>query len=199
MLPAYVRRAMMQRRGDNSDLVAQFAGVPLLLVRGETELGMSESGIADLKRQLPQLTLSRFAGGHLSFFDHADRFNGELAQFVDRAAAPPRKSSRLPMTLAEHRAFRDREFAMVDRNGDGALDHDELRFRMEAAVGRSSPEALARAMRVNCGSDVPACSRAAFRVQGDSEFARLDRDHDGIVTEAEFVAAGSTFHLEQPF
>ncbi len=206
MLPAYVRRAMLQRRGDNSDLIGQFKDVPVLLVRGDTEIGMSEPGIADLQRQLPQIAVSRFPGGHLTFYDFADRFNGELARFVDgavarpqAASAPPKRPSGLPLTLAAHRAFRDREFAMVDRNGDGAIDHDELRFRMEAAVGRSSPEALARAMRVNCGRNVPACSRAAFRVQGDSEFARLDTDHDGVVTETEFVAAGSTFHLEQPF
>lgn len=206
MLPAYVRNAMMQRRVDNYDLVGQLAAVPMLLVRGETEMGMSEPGIADLRRQLPQLKVSRYPGGHRTFFDFADRFNGELARFVDTAAsqfrdgaALPKKTSGLPLTLAGHRAFRDREFAMVDRNSDGAIDHDELRFRMEAAVGRSSPEALARAMRVNCGRDVPACSRAAFRVQGDAEFARVDNDHDGTVTETEFFAAGSTFHLEQPF
>jgi pimeloyl-ACP methyl ester carboxylesterase len=202
MLPAYVRRAMVARPSDNTDLVGKLAGLPILLIRGETELGMPEAGIAELKRQLPQLTISRYPGGHLTFFDAADRFNRELADFVDRSQPAPRAAAKpagLPLSRAGHRAFRDREFAMMDRNGDGLIDHAELRLRMEAAVGRSSPEALARAMRVNCGRDVPACSRAAFRHQGDAEFTRLDANNDGIVSQEEFVAAGSTFHREKPF
>jgi len=202
MLPAYVRRAMIERPSDNTDVVGKLADLPILLVRGETELGMPETGIADLKRQLPQLTISRYPGGHLTFFDSADRFNRELSGFVDRSEPSARTAARpagLPLSRAGHRAFRDREFAMMDRNGDGVIDHEELRLRMEAAVGRSSPEALARAMRVNCGRDVPSCSRAAFRRQGDGEFNRLDANRDGIVSKDEFVAAGSTFHHEQPF
>lgn len=202
MLPAYVRRAMAERPSDNTDVVGKLANLPIVLVRGETELGMPEAGIADLKRQLPQLTISRYPGGHLAFFDSADRFDRELAAFVDRSEPRPAAAANpagLPLSRAAHRAFRDREFAMMDRNGDGMIDHEELRRRMEAAVGRSSPEALARAMRVNCGRDVPRCSRAAFRRQGDGEFARLDTNRDGIVSKDEFVAAGSTFHREQPF
>lgn len=206
MLPAYARRALAMRPMDNRDLTAQLGKIPLLLVRGESELGMPEAGIADLQRQLPGLTIARFPGGHLTFFNHADRFNRMLSAFVDQAAISagatgpaPAAPSFLPLTLAAHQAFRDREFMTVDRNGDGALDYAELEFRMLAAVGQSSPQALARAMRVNCGRIVPTCSRAAFRAQGNEEFRRVDSDHDGTVTAAEFDAAGRTFHTEQPF
>lgn len=206
MLPAYARRAMLLRPTDNSDIAPQLSGLPLLLVRGESELGMPEAGIADLKKTAPQLTVSRFSGGHLTFFNDAARFNSELAQFVAHAASKPNsavteptKPFYLPLSLAQHQAFRDREFVMADRNHNQVIEPAELEFRMIQAVGRSSPEALSRAMRVNCGRDVPACSRAAFRLQGDTEFARVDSNHDGTVTEAEFDAAGRTFHLEQPF
>lgn len=206
MLPAYARRAMLLRPTDNSDIAGQLHGLPLLLVRGESEMGMPEAGIADLKQALPQLALSRFSGGHLTFFSDAERFNAELAQFTERVASkqpaapvPPQKPAYFPLSLRQHQAFRDREFALVDRNGDGAIDPAELEFRMIQAVGRSSSAALLRAMRVNCGREVPACSRAAFRKQGDAEFSRVDANRDGTVTEAEFIAAGRTFHLEQPF
>ncbi len=206
MLPAYARRAMLLRPTDNSDIAPRLSGLPLLLVRGESELGMPEAGIADLKKTAPQLAVSRFSGGHLTFFNDAARFNSELAQFVAHAVSKPNsavteptKPSYLPLSLAQHQAFRDREFVMADRNHNQVIELAELEFRMIQAVGRSSPEALSRAMRVNCGRDVPACSRAAFRLQGDTEFARVDSNHDGTVTEAEFDAAGRTFHLEQPF
>ena len=209
MLPAYARRYMLKRPMDNSDLVGRLAALPIMLIRGERELGMPEEGIAALAGRLPRLTVLRFPGaGHLTFFEQPERFNRELARFAlaagtapvlrgDPAATIARPG--FPLPLAAHRRFRDREFAVMDRNKDGRIDMAELRERMEAATGQSSPEALARAMRVNCGSERQSCTRAAFRRQGDSEFVRVDGDHDGSVTQAEFGAAGSTFHTERPY
>ena len=59
-------------------------------------------------------------------------------------------------------------------------------------------EELARAIRVNCGVNLPSCPLDQFRLQGDAEFRRVDRNGDGIVTLDELRAAGGSFHTENP-
>ena len=199
MLPAYVRRALIGRRYDNSDLLPSFAQLPMLFVRGEHDLGMDEPALAALALRLPKMQLSRYPGlGHLTFFEAPERFNAELAAFAltatggrstDPAAAISRPT--LPMTAQAHRAFRDQEFAARDRNHDGELDRAEL----EAVVGRAmSADEVTQAMELNCGSDGPVCTLVEFRRNGDAEFRRVDVDHDGIVTADELKAAGGSFH-----
>ena len=202
MLPAYVRRAMLQRSYDNSDLIAAFAPLPTLFVRGDHDMGMGEPELAVLATKLPRMKLSRYPGaGHLTFFEDPARFNTELAAFAlafsakspDPAASIPRPN--LPMTSAAHQAFRDREFAARDLNGNGILEP----FEIEAASGTPLlPEMIARAIRVNCGAALPNCPLARFRKQGHDEFKRVDRNHDGIVTAEELKAAGGSFHTESP-
>lgn len=199
MLPAYVRRAMIRRSYDNSDLLPLFEPMPMLFVRGEKDLGMGEPELAVLATRLPKMRLSRYAGlGHLTFFEAPDRFNAELAAFAsaaissratDPAATIPRPT--LPMTAAAHRAFRDLEFAARDRNHDDQLDRAEF----EAVTGQTmSPDAVKQAMQLNCGSDGPVCTLAAFRQHGDAEFRSVDHDRDGVVTADELRAAGGSFH-----
>lgn len=204
MLPAYVRRAMMKRPGDNSDLVASLASLPVLFVRGSGERGMPEPELATLRAQLPRSSLSRYQGaGHLAFFEQFNRFNAELAAFVDSTAAPTDLAAAIkrpgfPLPLAEHQRFHDLEFAATDTNGDRAIDISELRKRAVAAFGDAvTPERLARAMRINCGFETPACTRVNFRAQGDREFRRVDANGDGVVTQDEFRRVGSDFHLEK--
>lgn len=202
MLPAYVRRAMLQRSYDNADLIAAFALLPTLFVRGDRDMGMGEHELADLATKLPRMKLSRYPGaGHLTFFEDPARFNTELAAFArafsakspDPAASIPRPS--LPMTAAAHRAFRDREFAARDTNGNGILEP----FEIELASGTPlTPGNIARAIRVNCGAALPNCPLAQFRKQGHDEFKRVDRNGDGIVTAEELKAAGGSFHTESP-
>lgn len=205
MLPAYVRRALTGRAYDNSDIVDRLARVPVLFVRGSGERGMPESDLAALRAVLPRSALSRYEGaGHLTFFEQPERFDDELARFAatagarrggDPAAAIPRPT--LPMSRAAHRAFRDGEFAATDRNGDARIDTAELRVRAEAAGMAIASDTLARAMQINCGREMPACTRANFRAQGDREFARVDRDGDGVVTDVELKAAGGSMHAQK--
>lgn len=81
---------VMKRPVDDSDLIQRVAALPVLLVRGERELGMPEQSIAALAARLPRLTLSRYHGaGHLTFFEQPQRFNSELAGFVAAAKTSP--------------------------------------------------------------------------------------------------------------
>lgn len=202
MLPAYARRALFQRSYDNSGLIPAFAPLPTVFVRGEHDMGMGESELAVLATELPRMKLSRYPGaGHLAFFEDSARFNTELAAFAgafsakspDPAASIPRP--RLPMTAAEHHAFRDLEFKARDLNGNGILEP----FEIESAFGAPLPaEAIARAILVNCGAALANCPLARFRKQGDDEFKRVDRDGDGIVTAEELKAAGGSFHTQSP-
>ena len=203
MLPGYVRRAMSGRPYDNSDLIPSFSAIPTLFVRGETDLGMGEPELSLLATKLRRMKLSRYPHtGHLTFFEASGRFNAELADFasasfartVDPAAGLlPRPT--LPISIAEYRAFREREFLARDTNKNGRLDPEELRV---ASGGTITTEELARSMRVNCGFAVPSCPLAQFRTQGDEEFKRVDRDGNGIVTKNELMAAGGSFHVENP-
>ena len=202
MLPSYVRRAMTGRPYDNSDLIPSFSAIPTLFVRGETDLGMGEPELALLGTKLRRMSLSRYPKtGHLTFFEAPERFNAELAAFAtasfarttDPAASLPRPT--LPISAAEHRAFREREFAARDTNKNGRHDPEELRV---TSGGTMTKEELARAIRVNCGVNLPSCPLDQFRLQGDAEFRRVDRNGDGIVTLDELRAAGGSFHTENP-
>ena len=87
MMPAYVRRAMRARNLDNRAALGRMTG-PMLLVRGTDDMVMPEAGTATLLKSLPQAEISLYADtGHLPFFEHTDRFNNELAAFVERINA----------------------------------------------------------------------------------------------------------------
>jgi Ca2+-binding EF-hand superfamily protein len=73
-------------------------------------------------------------------------------------------------------------FAMLDRNGDGVLSGDELRPADHPPAPDAAAEAFARLDRDHDGR----LTRAEW--QGDAkDFALLDRDHDGVVTREEYL------------
>lgn len=87
MMPAYVRRAMRTRNLNNRAALGRMTG-PMLLVRGTDDIVMPEAGTARLLASLPRADISLYADtGHLPFFEHSERFNDELAAFVERANA----------------------------------------------------------------------------------------------------------------
>jgi Ca2+-binding EF-hand superfamily protein len=116
--------------------------------------------------------------------------------------APPLPASlprpTFPMSAAAHRQFRDAEFALRDTNRDGVLSIDEIRAALLRETGDQDPERIKRAMRVNCGFDTVACTKQQYDAQGDAEFRRVDRDHDGFITCEELAAVGGSMHLEAP-
>ena len=84
MMPAYVRRGMRGRNLDNRDVLVHLTG-PVLLTRGDIDMVMPKPGADKLFAELPIVETSVYKDtGHLPFFEHADRFNAELADFVER-------------------------------------------------------------------------------------------------------------------
>lgn len=85
MFPAYARQAMLQRRPNNQDLLAQLTMPTLLSVGEEDSPALAEDALA-LSRQQPNFRMSKYQGaGHSVFFEQPERFNGELREFARRA------------------------------------------------------------------------------------------------------------------
>jgi pimeloyl-ACP methyl ester carboxylesterase len=83
MVPAYTRRFMMARRLDNTDLAPKL-DLPVLVSRGSSDLTMPREALAKLLRALPDARFSAYPDtGHLVFVERRDRFDRELAAFVD--------------------------------------------------------------------------------------------------------------------
>lgn len=91
MLPAYARRAMVQRRFDNQDLLERLT-LPVLLSLGEEDNpGQLEDGI-DIAAGMSNVNLSVYEEtGHTVFFEQPQRFNAELRRFAEQAAPPERR------------------------------------------------------------------------------------------------------------
>lgn len=82
MLPAYARRAMVNRRFNNQDLEATLT-LPLLLSLGEMDNpGQLIDGI-EMATTYDNVSFSEYKGsGHSVFFEDPERFNAELRDFV---------------------------------------------------------------------------------------------------------------------
>jgi Ca2+-binding EF-hand superfamily protein len=120
-----------------------------------------------------------------------------------REMAPPPRAMH-PMTRAEVKAKVDAHFAKLDANRDGYLTPDEIaaghgmrgegmhRMRADGAMGdrpmaegpMREGQMAGRPMREGAMADGPGRDGRA------EVFARLDSNHDGVVTRDEFMNAG---------
>lgn len=78
----YVRKAMMGRALDNSDLLGRLT-MPVLFIVGDRERTASPEGVNSLVAQLPDARMSLYENtGHMPFIERQEQFNGELAAFI---------------------------------------------------------------------------------------------------------------------
>jgi pimeloyl-ACP methyl ester carboxylesterase len=85
MFPAYARRAMVQRRVDNQDLLQRLS-LPVLLSLGQKDNPAQLVDGVEMARTYPNFNLSVYQGaGHSVFFEQPQRFNGELRWFANNA------------------------------------------------------------------------------------------------------------------
>ncbi len=89
MLPAYVRRAMMQRQLDNQDLVEQIS-LPVLFCLGQEDNPLLLDDGAQLAAGYDNMSLSLYEGaGHSVFVEQPERFNAELRRFAEAVRQAP--------------------------------------------------------------------------------------------------------------
>lgn len=87
MMPSYVRRLMGARHLDNTDVVKTVT-LPVLFTRGSEDVTMPMESLNKLLGELPNARLSAYEHtGHLSFVEHPERFNQELASFARETGA----------------------------------------------------------------------------------------------------------------
>lgn len=94
MMPAYVRRAMVERSLDYRDVISTIK-VPLLITYGEEENGFDNDLADAIEKIMPGARMSTYAGvGHSPFLEAAERFDAELASFTELAIQSQKKDSR---------------------------------------------------------------------------------------------------------
>jgi pimeloyl-ACP methyl ester carboxylesterase len=81
--------AMMEHQGARVLKRLEEIRVPTRVIVGRNDVRADwQTHVAGVAR-MPQATLSIYEGcGHLPFMEHADRFNREARDFLERAAAP---------------------------------------------------------------------------------------------------------------
>jgi pimeloyl-ACP methyl ester carboxylesterase len=85
MLPGYARRAMVQRRFDNQDLLERLT-VPVLMSLGQEDNPAQLIDGAKMAETYSNMRLSVYeSAGHSVFYEQPKRFNAELRQFAGRA------------------------------------------------------------------------------------------------------------------
>ena len=88
MLPAYVRRAMVERKLQNDDVIARLH-VPILLLAGDKDLSQPAPLLTAVAARLAHGRLLLVPdAGHAAFIDAPEAFERELRQFA--ASAAPR-------------------------------------------------------------------------------------------------------------
>lgn len=93
-LPRYVRMAMVGMPLDNPDLAARLR-VPTLFTTGAADASVPATQLEPIARRLPRSRVSVYAGaGHASFAEQPQRFNRELAEFIEMTQAAARATSR---------------------------------------------------------------------------------------------------------
>lgn len=79
-----VRRATMERVLDNTDVLSRFPG-PTKIIQGRHDPFVLPKQAEHLKRIMPDAALSIYEdSAHMPFWEAAERFNRELAEFADR-------------------------------------------------------------------------------------------------------------------
>lgn len=84
MVPAYVRRAMVNRRLGNQDLVERLS-LPVLFALGAEDNPFQLEDAAELAASRENVNLTVYEGaGHSVFLEQPERFNTELRRFAER-------------------------------------------------------------------------------------------------------------------
>jgi pimeloyl-ACP methyl ester carboxylesterase len=84
-VPAAIRRALIAREIDDTDIYSRLS-VPILVTHGREDIIILPSMSEHLLRHSTTATASWYDGvGHMPFIEEPERFNLELAAFIDRA------------------------------------------------------------------------------------------------------------------
>jgi pimeloyl-ACP methyl ester carboxylesterase len=96
MLPPYVRRASLGKRLDNQDLVERL-DLPVLAVLGRADPSVDADALVRLLAKRPGGRARLYEGvGHSAFAEATDRFDADLAEFVDEVTRTPARAGTSP-------------------------------------------------------------------------------------------------------
>jgi pimeloyl-ACP methyl ester carboxylesterase len=84
IVPTEIRASFFNRTIDNDDVLSQVT-VPVLITHGREDAIVRVKAAEHHARIIPQAELSIYDGvGHSPVLEAADRFNSELARFIDK-------------------------------------------------------------------------------------------------------------------
>ncbi len=84
MTPSYVRRALAERKIDNTDLAGLLRDVPILLTYGAKDGSVTGPMAETFRSTYRQTITSKYDGiGHSPFAEDSERFNRELFEFAN--------------------------------------------------------------------------------------------------------------------
>lgn len=91
-----------------------------------------------------------------------------------------------PMTLEQYKSAQQARFAAMDANNDGAVTKEELTAQIAARMGDTPPPERVDMMfqMIDTNGDGKATAAEAEAAE-TARFAKLDADHDGILTPDE--------------
>ena len=84
LVPPYAQAPLRKHPVNNVDIVDKI-GVPVLVIYGQYDPGVSDSDVSRFLKQLPTSKAIKYeASGHATFAEEPERFNRDLASFVDQ-------------------------------------------------------------------------------------------------------------------
>jgi len=94
------------------------------------------------------------------------------------------------ITQTEMTIHREARFSEADRDQDGRLSKEELEARISSRAGDQAPRRVERMLqKLDANGDNHLSRQELQKGRAKGRFARMDKDANGTISQAEFAAA----------